>query len=236
MTSLFAAAAVFLGIHLLVSGTRLRDTVTAAIGERSYLVLFSLASFAAITWLALAYNAVRASGRDMVLYAPWSGIPYLAIPLVAVAFLLAVPGLLVSNPTALGQENAAAKGVLVKGVLRITRHPFLWGVAIWGAIHLAANGDLASVIFFGTFALLALAGTAAIDAKRKRKMGPAWDAFAANTSNIPFGAMVAGSDHFKWKELLDWRVLAAILLFSTILIFHDRLFGVSPFPGGWLPH
>ena len=56
MTMLLAAAAVFLGIHVLISGTRMRDAITAAIGESAYMGLFSLASLAAIVWLVIAFN------------------------------------------------------------------------------------------------------------------------------------------------------------------------------------
>ena len=231
MTMLIAAAAVFLGIHLLIAGTRVRDIVTDAIGEGPYLGLFSLASIAAIVWLVIAYNAAQAGPENQVLYTPWTGIRHLAIPVVALAFLLAVPGLLMPNPTSLKQEGAAAKEGTVKGVLRITRHPFLWGVAIWAAFHTAANGDEASVIFFGTFVLLSISGTFSIDAKRRRKMGAAWDAFAAKTSNIPFarGGVRLG-------ELFDWRLAVAVVAFLAVLLGHARLFGVSPFPNGWVPY
>ena len=51
MAQLIAAAAVFVLLHLLVSGTRLRDAITGAIGEGPYMGLFSLASIAALVWL-----------------------------------------------------------------------------------------------------------------------------------------------------------------------------------------
>ncbi len=231
MTMLIAAAAVFLGLHLLIAGTRIRDALTKTIGEGPYLGLFSLASIAAIVWLVMAYNAAQAGSENPVLYTPWAGIRHLAIPVVALAFLFAVPGLLMPNPTSLKQEDAAAKEGTVKGVLRITRHPFLWGVAIWAAFHTAATGDQASVIFFGTFVLLSIFGTFSIDAKRRRKMGAAWDAFAAKTSNTPFarGGVRIG-------ELFDWRLAVAAAAFLTVLFSHAHLFGVSPFPNGWVPY
>src|SRR5262249_40198423 len=157
-------------IHLLVSGTRLRDSITAAIGEGPYLGLFSLASIAAIAWLAISYNAASVGAGNTLLFDLGRGVHDLAIPVVLVAFLLGVPGLLMPSPTAVRQEGAAAKGDIVRGVLRITRHPFLWGVAIWSAFHLAANGDLASVVLFGTLLALSVFGTFSIDAKRRRKL------------------------------------------------------------------
>ncbi len=234
MSILIAAACVFLGIHLLISGTRLRDAITSVIGENPYLGLFSLASLGAIVWLVISYNHAQA-GDDPALYTPWIGLRHLAIPVVLVAFLLAVPGLLLPNPTSVKQEGAAAKVGTVRGVLRITRHPFLWGIAIWSAFHLSANGDEASVIFFGTFFLVSFLGTFSIDAKRSRKMGEDWTGFARQTSNVPFAAIAAGRNKLSLGELLDWRCLVALLVFLAILFSHARLFGVSPFPGGWVP-
>ena len=77
-------------------------------------------------------------------------------------------------------------------MLRITRHPFLWGVALWAAGHLMVNGDLASLILFGSLLVLAVFGTGSIDAKRRRALGEKWDAFAAKTSAVPFAAIAAG--------------------------------------------
>ena len=57
------------------------------------------------------------------------------------------------------------------GILRITRHPFLWGGLIWAVTHFIANGDLASLVLFGGFVVLTIAGPISIDRKRARKLG-----------------------------------------------------------------
>ncbi len=235
MPMLIAAALVFLGVHFLVSGTRLRDRITAATGERPYLGAFSLASLAAIVWLALSYNAAAAGAENGILYDLGPGVRDAAIPIVACAFLLGVQGLLAPNPTSVQQEGAAADEATIQGVLRITRHPFLWGVVIWSALHLAANGDLASVIFFSTFLVLAFLGTFSIDHKRQRKLGPAWDSFAAKTSNIPFAAVIAGRNSLHLSESLGWRFWVAVVVFLAVLFGHRRLFHASPFPNSWTP-
>jgi uncharacterized membrane protein len=234
MTMLIAAAAVFLAIHLLIAGTRIRDAITGTIGEGVYLGLFSLASLGAIVWLAISYNAAQ-RGVDPLLYDLRPGVKHLGIPLIALAFVLGIQGLFMPNPTALRQEGAAEKPDTVKGVLRITRHPFLWSVAIWSAFHLSANGDEASVIFFGSFFVLSILGTFSIDAKRRRKMGEAWAAFAAKTSNVPFGAVISGRNRLALSESFGWRFWVAALLFVVVLFAHPHIFGVSPFPGGAVP-
>ncbi|MGH6871674.1 MAG: NnrU family protein [Rhizomicrobium sp.] len=234
MTMLIAAAATFLAIHILISGTKVRDAIVARLGEGAYLALFSLASLGVIAWMCIAYNKAQAGADDPVWY-DLGDVRDLGLVAVLLAFWLGVQGLLLPNPTSLKQEGAAAKAGTIRGVLRITRHPFLWGVAIWAAFHLAANGDEASVILFGAFLVLALLGTVAIDAKRRRKMGDAWSAFAAKTSSIPFAAVIAGRNTLNIGESFGWRAWLAILLFVVVLVAHVHLFGVSPFPGGVVP-
>ena len=230
MILLIAASAAFLGIHLLVSGTKLRDAIVARTGENPYLGLFALSSLGALDWLCIAYNHACAGADNRVLYDLGQGFRNFAIPVMAGAFMLAAPGVLMSNPTSARQETAA-----VRGVLRITRHPFLWGTAIWAGYHVLATTTLASVIFFGTFLVLALLGTRAIDAKCRRKRGAEWQAIAYQTSNLPFAAIFAGRNHFVAKEYFDWRFAVAIVAFVLFLYFHNDLFSMSPFPDNWLP-
>jgi uncharacterized membrane protein len=232
MTMLIVAAAVFLALHLLIAGTRLRDAIVGAIGEGPYMGMFSLASAGGLVWLVISYNAAFAAGSD-VLWNFGPGVSHLGIIVVALAFLFVVSGLLTPNPTGVGQLAAVAREP--SGILRITRHPFLWGVAIWAAFHVAANGDAASVLFFGTLLVLAVLGTFSIDAKRARKMGDAWAAFAGKTSNVPFAAILAGRNSLKLGEILTFRQAAALGAFVAALFLHAWAFGVSPFPGGWVP-
>lgn len=233
MNMLIAAAIVFLAIHFLVSGTRLRDAIVGAIGERPYMGLFSLASLAAIVWLCWAYNIAQASGSNPAFY-DTGRVRDFGIIVVLIAFLIGVPGLMLPNPTAVRGDVAASAPV--RGMITITRHPFLWSVTIWSVFHLVANGDEASIILFGSFFVLALFGTASIDAKRKRKMGSQWDVFAAQTSNVPFAAAFAGRTRIDWRGIFDWRLVLALALFIIALFGHTWAFDASPFPNGWRPY
>jgi uncharacterized membrane protein len=232
MLMLMLAGLAFLAIHLLISGTRFRDRITGVVGEGPYLGLFALASLATIVWFVISYNAAAASPENRMLYDFGRGVRDLGIPLIAIAFLLGVQGLLISNPTSVRYGAAEPKEATIKGVLRITRHPFLWGVIIWSAFHVLANGDLASVLFFGTFLTVAFLGTFSIDAKRKRKLGSLWKAFEAKTSNVPFAAVISGRNSLNFGESLGWRFLVASGLFLAVLFAHTSLFHASPFPGG----
>jgi uncharacterized membrane protein len=63
----------------------------------------------------------------------------------------------------------------------------------------------------------------------------AWEPFSKATSNVPLAAVIAGRNRLKVGELFGWRFWVALALFLAILFLHHRLFGVSSFPGGWLP-
>jgi uncharacterized membrane protein len=145
-----------------------------------------------------------------------------------IALMLIVPGLLTPNPTSVGQLGAVEKPA--SGMVRITRHPFLWGVAIWAAGHLLVNGDTPSVILFASVGLLAIAGTASIDLKRKNRLGEAWAAFAGQTSNIPFGAILSGRQSLKLGEIGWWRLALGVLVWAALFHGHGYIFGVSALP------
>jgi uncharacterized membrane protein len=225
MTALIAAAAFFVLLHFLVSGTRLRGALVGVIGEGPYMGLFSLASAVGLTWLAFAYGAARGAGE--VYWELGAGAKHAVFLIQLVAFFFIVAGLATPNPTSVKQEGSLEKGDVVKGMLRITRHPFLWGVAIWAVGHLLVNGDTPSVLLFGALLVLAVGGTSSIDAKRKRALGPAWDAFAAQTSNVPFGAILTGRQKLSISEIGWWRLLLVIAVWAAILVCHRWIGGVS---------
>lgn len=221
MTSLIAAVLFFVGIHVLVSGTRLRDVLVARLGARAYLGLFSLASAAALTWMILAFS--RARFVTLTGLQDWR---WLAAVLVLVAVMLVVLGLATKSPTAAGGESALDDPDPARGILRITRHPFLWGFALWAATHMLFNPQPAALWFFGGFLALSLVGPLLIDAKRARRFGEKWTRYAAVTSNVPFAAIVQGRNRLVLAELGMLKLGIALALFVTLLLLHPRFFGV----------
>ena len=229
MISLAAAATVFVAIHLLVSGTPLRDRLTARLGEGAYMSLFSLASLAGLVWLGWAYAQVRNDPGNPVFWGVLPQTRNIQIVLTFIAFLFIVPGLLTANPTSVRGEGALARPDAIQGMLRITRHPFLWGITIWAAGHVMVNGDLASLILFGTMLILGLLGPPSIDAKRRLALGDQWNDFASRTSSLPFAAILSGRQAFRPHEI-GWRILPAIIVWGAIAWAHPMLFGVRALP------
>lgn len=231
MASLLLAGLFFLAIHVVISGSPLRGVIVGAIGERAYLAGFSLLSIAALAWLIAAYGEAHATANIWWTAPAWLRWP--ALPAMALSVWLVVVGLTTPSPTATGGESRLARPDAVRGVLRISRHPFLWGVALWALVHLLLNGDAASAVLFGVLLLLALIGPGLIDGKRRRVFGPAWERFAAVTSSLPFAAIAAGRNSLRLDEIGAWRWLVALAVFIALLAGHGWAFGVSPLPLGW---
>ncbi len=225
MTSLTLAALAFISIHLGISGTTMRDTLVARIGLRAYMIAFSAASVGAIAWLITAYNTAPYERL-------WGQLQWwkpVAIVLMLPAFLLVVIGLTTPNPTAVAQESLVDRPP--SGIVRITRHPFLMGTALWPAVHLVGNGDEASLLFFAALLIVSVAGTVSIDAKRARALGSAaWSGFASRTSILPFAAILDGRNTVSLAELGWWRPLAGAAAYALMLGGHAHIIGVNPFP------
>jgi uncharacterized membrane protein len=225
MANLLAAAAFFLVIHFGVSGTRLRDRLVGIVGDRAFRGLFALTSLIGLIWMARAYS----HAPHVVLWGQLLALKEIAYPLVLIAFAFIVIGVATPSPTTAGMESQLTRDVQVRGMTRITRHPFLWGTALWALVHFVINGDAASSILFGSLLLLAVGGTATIDAKRRRNYGERWEAFARQTSNLPFAAIAAGRNKFgpALREIGIVRPLIAIVVFIAVFALHGRLFGAS---------
>ena len=220
MTDLIAACAFFLLIHFGVSGTGVRDALVARLGEGPFRGLFSLASLGGLAWMIEAYR----HAPTIETWGTWIAFRPAAYGLVFLAFLFGGIGILTPSPTRVGMESRLDPGA-VRGMVRITRHPFLWAVALWAATHFAVNGDLASAILFGALLILSLGGTLSIDAKRRRHHPERWPAFAAATSSVPFGAIARGKGRLgtALAEIGVARILAAIALYAVAFYLHGRL-------------
>jgi uncharacterized membrane protein len=223
MVNLIAAAAFFLAIHFGISGTRLRDRLVRVVGDKLFRGLFALASLIGLIWLARAYS----HAAHVSLWGQLLALKPVAMPLLLIAFLFIVIGIATPSPTKVGMESQLTREVQVRGMTRITRHPFLWGTALWALVHFVINGDAASSILFGSLLVLAVGGTSSIDAKRRRAFGDRWEQFARQTSNIPFAAIFAGRNQLApaLREIGVVRPLVAIAVFAALFFLHGRLFG-----------
>jgi uncharacterized membrane protein len=221
LAQLVVATLAFVVTHF-VSSTPLRGAIAGALGEKAWIALYSLVAFIAIGWMAWAYGAAPRAPL-------WPGLRLLPLLVMPIALVLLVGGVLGRNPTAVMQERALRSSEPARGMIRLTRHPVMWAIALWAAAHILARGDLASSIFFGGFLAVALLGTVLIDARKRAAFGADWRRFAAVTSNVPFGAIVAGRNRLVAGEI-GWRVVAvAVVAYVALLAAHPLVFGARPY-------
>ena len=220
-------ASLFLPVsHFGLSSTRVRDLLVHRLSEQRFLAVYKSITVATLVWLGIAY-------KHAPLYRLWTPLyatKHIVSAVVLAAFFLIVGGITTPNPTIVGSEGLFDEADVVRGVIRVTRNSFLWGVALWASAHIAATGDVASVLMFGSIGSLGLIGAPLLDAKKARCHGDKWRHFAAHTSSLPFLAIVRGRQHLAMQEIGWLRIGAAALLFAAALYAHRFVFGVSALP------
>lgn len=129
MTLLIVGIIAFLGIHLLPTFPHLRETLKARLGENGYRVAFALLSIASFALLVWGF----ATAPSIQIWAPPAWTRWVAIVLMLPAFIFLVAAYVP------GRIKAKVK------------QPFLVAIKTWALAHLIANGDLASILLFGSF-------------------------------------------------------------------------------------
>ena len=173
---------VFLGVHTLPIFPATRNALVTRLGAMPYRGLFSLISAAGLVLIVMGFGQARMDGSP-VLYDPPTWTRHVTMLLMLPVFVLLI-------------------AAYVPGRIRkITRHPMLVAVKLWAFAHLLANGDLASVLLFGSFLVWAVADR--ISVKRRGGAGApvsvnvAGKGGAADIFAILAGLVVYGL--FVWK-------------------------------------
>jgi len=140
----------FLGIHTLTTQRELRARVIGSWGEGGYKIGYALVSLAGLALIVWGFAHYRAEGM-IEIWTPPRALKHLTEALMLPAVILVV-------------------AAYIRGRIFTTlKHPMLAGVKLWAVAHLLANGDLGSIILFGSF--LAWAVFDRISLKRRADPG-----------------------------------------------------------------
>ena len=124
--------ALFLGVHALTTQRELRARLIASSGEGGYKIGYSLVSALGLVLIVWGFAHYRAAGM-WEFWTPPTALKHLAVALMLPAVILVVAS-------------------YIRGrIYTRLKHPMLTGVKLWAAAHLLANGDLGSIILFGSF-------------------------------------------------------------------------------------
>ena len=122
----------FLGVHIVTTQRGLRARLIASWGEGGYKAGYALVALLGLALIVWGFADYRATGWIDVWYPPkW--IKHVTVALMLPAVILVVA--------------AYIRGRIYTAV----KHPMLAGVKLWALAHLLANGDLGSIILFGSF-------------------------------------------------------------------------------------
>ena len=196
MAILVLGLAIFLGTHAFTMARAPRAALISRLGEGPYKGAYSLVSLLGIVLIAVGFGRYRAAGYIDVWNPPvWTR--HLALLLMWPAWVMVVAAYLPGR------------------IKRTLKHPMLAGVKLWALAHLLANGDLGSILLFGS--ILAWAVLARISVKRRR------DEVRDHGGPV---AEPAG-----WRNDVLALAIGTILWFAFARWLHPLLIGVPVLPG-----
>lgn len=191
MTLLVLGIVLFLGIHTVPMAQGLRRSVQGLVTPAGYQVLFAIVSALGLVLIVMGYGQMQGQGRlNPEIYTPPIWLRHITLLLMWPAMVLLVAAYVPSR------------------IRTKAKHPMLAGIKLWAFAHLLANGDLASLILFGSF--LAWAVVDRISVKRRVALGP----LGAKTGGLTGDLIAIGGG-------------TAVYLF-LLLGGHQWLIGVSP--------
>lgn len=209
----------FAATHTIPSSVSLRPRLIARLGLRGFQVLYSLVALATFVPLVQVYFANTHAGPLLWNLSALPGVRVLAIAVSALAVILLV--LAYAQPSPVGLMPGVPRRA--RGVTRITRHALFMAISLWALAHLLVNGFLTDVVFFGGFVVYGLYGSYHQDARKQAEQDMA--GFYAETSLLPFGAIVAGRNQLVLSEIPIVGVAVGVVAAMLLYTFHDRLFG-----------
>ena len=183
MTGLIVGAIAFVGTHFLMSHP-LRAPMVSALGEKVFGLVYVIVSFATLYLMVHFYHGAFADS-PAVLWDAGSIGWIVGTVLMWVGSVLFV-GSLKSNPAFPTGGKPVTEIGEARGVFAITRHPMMWGFAIWALVHVIVNPTPAALVVSAAIAILALGGAAGQDRKKEKWIGEPWRDWEQRTSFLPF--------------------------------------------------
>jgi len=225
MLQLTLAALAFTGSHMVLSHRNIRGGLIGRLGLWPFRLAYSIVALASFAWLIVAYTEAPVEA----LFDAHMAFRHMPLSLMFVASVFLVGGYTIINPSAIVLEDMVS-GDQIPGILKITRAPIMWGTGLFAFSHMLANPDMASWLFFGSLTFLAIAGGWHLDRRKEEGGDLQWMNMAAQTSFIPFAALLTRRTKLKVGELGWWRLVLAVVLYAAMLAAHSSVIGVSPMP------
>lgn len=189
MLPLIIGIVIFLGVHLIPTSPELKNGLIERFGATAYKIGFGILSLIGLVVIVLGYHKLQISPeKNVSLWYPPIFMRHIAVALMLPAMIFLAAYFIPSR------------------IRMAVKHPMIVAIKTWALAHLLANGDLASVILFGSF--LAYAVYDRISMKRR-----------------PAPAVVASPSIINDVAV----VVLGIAFFAFFLLWgHEFLIGVDP--------
>ena len=218
LVSLIAASIAFVGGHFAMSHP-LRPAMVRILGPKGFDAVYSLISIATVIWMYFAFKAAPASTP---LWTGFDDVSWAIGSVIALPAMVLLAGSFVRNPAIAmpGAEAAAREAVKAgpHGVFAVTRHPMMWGFALWAISHLIAAPTARTLVVASAVLILALIGARLQDRKKRVLMGDAWVGWESATSYWPRFAKLFSAGLGPW--------VVGVALWLGLSWLHNPL-------GGW---
>ena len=205
LTPLIAASITFVGTHFALSHP-LRASLVKALGPMGFMGLYSVVALASFGWMVLAFRAIGAGGSPL-----WDGssaVAWMAASLLTLVALTLFLGAFRGNPALPDPRAAALAEQPARGVFHVTRHPMMWGFALWALAHILVSPTPRSLVMVGSILFLALVGAHLQDRKKEVLMGASWASWESKTSYWPRWGQLGKAGAALWLVSLGlWLVL-----------------------------
>jgi len=182
---------VFFAIHIVPTNAELKNGLVARFGPTGYKGIFGVISLIGLALIVLGFHKLQLHpGKNPILWDPPTWTRHIAMPLMLLSMI------------------SLAAAYIPSHIHAMLKHPLLVAIKFWALAHLLANGDLASLLLFGSF--LAFAVYDRISVKRRGDLGP------------------LGKGSGPWIN--DVIVVAiGVALYAVIVFYlHELVIGVSP--------
>lgn len=218
---LVAVLILFVASHAAISRPAVREPLVRRLGRGGYGAMNGVISTAGLVLVFWAFW----QAPYVELWPPlalFRAIPPLVVPFACILFVAGMT----TRCAGLRGDTLPKGDNPAPGILSITRHPIPWAIILWAGAHLIANGDVAGVMFFGTFLLFAAFAPMLVDRRRRRCGEQAWKRFAEASPTLPF----AGPGPVDWSGLGWQRVAGGLLLYVLLVYLHEPVIGFRPWP------
>ncbi len=139
MLAMIIGLVIFFTVHLIPTNPELRRGLVNRFGESAYKIGYSVVSMIGLVVIVLGYHKLQVMpGKNPVLWDPPVALRHAAYLLMLASMFLLVAAFIPSK------------------LRDMVKHPLLGAVKFWAFAHLLVNGDMGSIILFGSFLIWAI--------------------------------------------------------------------------------